>query len=267
MSFIRIQQLALSVLCASAAACSSSNNNNGGSGDSGVTSDATASDAASDAAAGDAASDAAAATGGDAASDAAAATGGDAASDAAAATGGDAASDAAGDASSEAGTSQTPPMGGAAVEAWLAQGFYKSWNCESAVHASRSPSPHNFNRICSNDIISASVAGTATWPEGAAAVKELYDTATDTTPVGYAVYLKTQPDSATGAGWYWYERVPLTGLQSAAPHDATTGVVADGLGGSGTPLTICVGCHVAAGSDGPHTPSVGGRDFVYTPVQ
>jgi len=162
-------------------------------------------------------------------------------------------------------SAQTPPMGGAAVEAWLAQGDYLKWHCEAAVHASRSPSVHNFNRICSNDVINANATAMSDWPVGAAAVKELYQSATDTKPVGYAVYLKTQADSASGANWYWYERVPTTGLQSAAPHDAN-GVVADGLGGSGTPMTICVACHGASGSDAAHTPSVGGRDEVYTPV-
>jgi hypothetical protein len=162
--------------------------------------------------------------------------------------------------------SQTPPMGAAAVEAWLATGEYKSWHCEAAVHASRSPSVHNFNRICSNDVVSANAAGTGNWPMGAAAVKELYQAVTDTTPVGYAVYLKTQADSAGGASWYWYERVPQTGIQSGAPHDMTTGVVADGMGDAGTANSICVGCHMASGSDMAHTPSVGGRDEVYTPV-
>jgi hypothetical protein len=166
-----------------------------------------------------------------------------------------------------AGTPQTPPMGGTNVEAWLAHGYYKSWSCEPAVHASRSPSVHNYNRICSNDVIASNASGTADWPEGAAAVKELYQAITDTTPVGYAVYLKTATDSAAGASWYFYERVPTSGLQSAAPHDSA-GVVADGLGTStsGPPYTICVGCHGAAGSDAAHTPSPGGRDFVYTPV-
>jgi hypothetical protein len=165
------------------------------------------------------------------------------------------------------GSAQTPPMGSANVQAWLAQGYYKAWNCEPAVHASRSPSVHNFNRICSNNVIASNAAGTGDWPEGAAAVKELYDTLTDTTPVGYAVYLKTEADSDAGANWYWYEQVPLTGLQSAAPHDSA-GVVADGLGtsSSGPPFAICVNCHGAAGSNAAHTPSAGGRDFVYTPV-
>lgn len=157
--------------------------------------------------------------------------------------------------------SQTPPTGHDAVEAWLTAGDYKSWHCEPAVHEARSPSPHGFNRICSNDLVAANVSGTGAWPMGAAAVKELY-AAQDGAIIGYAVYLKQAADSADGANWYWYERVPL---DSEAPHDAN-GVVADGTGGSGTAMTICVGCHAGAGSDAAHTPSTGGRDQVYTPV-
>lgn len=164
--------------------------------------------------------------------------------------------------SPDASVSQTPPMGMANVEAWLATGAYKAWHCEPAIHASRAPSPHGFNHICSNDVIANNPSAAATWPEGAAAVKELYTATTDTVPVGYAVYLKTSADSAGGDNWYWYERVPL---DSTAPHDAN-GVVADGMGATGPANTICVGCHSAAGSDMAHTPSTGSRDEVYTPV-
>ncbi len=149
---------------------------------------------------------------------------------------------------------QTPPMGAAEVEAWLAAGSYKSWHCESAAHAARAPSPHGFNRICSNDLIASEAAGTGAWPRGAAAVKELYASASGGAPTGYAVYLKTADDSQGGASWYWYERID-------------TNTVADGLGGDGPPKTICVACHGAAGSDAAHTPSLGGRDQVYTAVQ
>ncbi len=167
-----------------------------------------------------------------------------------------------GGSSNNNGVSQTPPTGHSAIEAWLSAGSYKTWASESAVHESRSPSPHGFNRIFSNDLIAHNATGTGNWPEGAAAVKELYASVTDSAPVGYAVYLKQAADSANGAHWYWYERVPQ---DSAVPHDGN-GVVADGTGGSGTPMTICVACHSAAGSDAAHTPSVGGRDEVYTPV-
>ena len=157
---------------------------------------------------------------------------------------------------------QTPPMGAAEVESWLKAGSYKSWHCEPTVHESRSPSPHGFNRICSNDLVADNVDGKDAWPSGAAAVKELYASIDGKAPVGYAVYLKTEADSAGGANWYWYERVPL---DSAAPHDEN-GVVADGMGDGGPEKAICVGCHVAAGADAAHTPTVGGRDQVYTPV-
>jgi hypothetical protein len=154
-----------------------------------------------------------------------------------------------------------PTSGSSAVEAWLATASYKKWSCETSPHMSRDPSPHGFNRICSNSVI-AKATGTGDWPQNAAAVKELYAAADAPSPVGYAVYLKTKAASAGGASWYWYERVPL---DSAAPHDAA-GVVADGMGSSGAALGICVGCHGAAGSDAAHTPTAGGRDQVYTPI-
>lgn len=158
---------------------------------------------------------------------------------------------------------QTPPTSGRVdIETWLTDASYKTWTCEPAVHAARAPSPHGFNRICSNGVVAGAATGSGPWPKGAAAVKEIYNSLTDATPIGYAVYLKTDADSAAGANWYWYERVPLS---SEAPHDAN-GVVADGKGSSGAAMSICVGCHSAAGSDAVHTPSPGGRDEVYTPV-
>jgi hypothetical protein len=165
---------------------------------------------------------------------------------------------------STSGGPQTPPQGAANVQAWLATGAYKSWKCEPSIHAARSPSPHGFNRICSNDLISTDATATGPWPMGAAAVKEMYNTATDTTPMGYAVYLKTAADSAAGSAWYWYEMFPPNTPQSVVPN--VNGIVADGLGSSGPANTICVSCHVAVGMDAAHTPSPNGHDFVYTPV-
>lgn len=151
------------------------------------------------------------------------------------------------------GNAQTPPRGAADIDAWLAAGSYTSWRCEAEVHAARSPSPHGFNRVCSNDLIASNVSGDAAWPAGAAAVKELHDAEDSTEPTGYAVYLKVADDSAEGAGWYWYERIGAS-------------VVADGTGDAGSARSICVGCHGGAGSDEAHTPSPGARDHVYTPV-
>ncbi len=134
---------------------------------------------------------------------------------------------------------QTPPTTGRVdLEAWIAAGHYRSWHCEPAPHASRPPSPHGSDRICSNDLLSASTAGT--FPVGSAAVKELF--ATPGNPTGYAVYVKLT-DGTDGASWYWYERIG-------------TRQVADGSGASGTARSICVGCHSSAP-----------RDFVFTQVR
>lgn len=164
------------------------------------------------------------------------------------------------DSKSDASASQTPPQGAAAVEAWLKKGDYKDWQCESDIHEARSPSPHGFNRICSNDVISSRATDSGDWPKGAAAVKELYAGTDAKQPFGYSVYLKTKSSSDGGASWYWYERFSK---DLGAPMD---GVVADGLGDDGPAKSICVSCHGAAGSDTAHTPSEGGRDQVYTPV-
>lgn len=134
---------------------------------------------------------------------------------------------------------QTPPTTGRAdLEAWLAAGHYRAWHCEPAPHTSRPPSPHGTDRICSNDVLSASTAGT--FPVGSAAVKELF--ASPGAPTGYAVYVKLT-DGTDGASWYWYERI---GARQ----------VADGPGASGTARSICVGCHASAP-----------RDFVFTQVR
>jgi len=148
---------------------------------------------------------------------------------------------------------QTPPQGKAAVEAWLTAGDYKAWHCEAKEHAARSPSPHMINRICSNEVLAAAGAGAV--PEGSSGVKELYDKVGGKI-IGYAVSLKTAADSSAGASWYWYERNP-------AVNPMGDNVVADGLGTSGNPKDVCVGCHVAANSDAAHP---GHGDFVYTQV-
>lgn len=151
---------------------------------------------------------------------------------------------------------QLPPASGRAdISAWLGKGYYKAFHCEAMPHASRSPSPHGMNRICSNDVLSA--AGAGEYPVDSAAVKELYD-AMGANIVGYATYRHVKAGT-TGDTWYWYETVPAG---SPAPHEMD-GTVADGLGGSGPAQMICVGCHAAAGSDAGHS----GHDFVYTQIK
>jgi len=128
---------------------------------------------------------------------------------------------------------EVPPDDGDAVMTWLASGYYSSWRCEPAGHASRSPSPHGRNRVCNNDAIRDAPAS-GPYPMGAASVKELLDD--QDAIIGYAVDRKLA-DGTTGANWYWFEIV----------NGSTTG---DGDG-----VTVCVGCH----SQAP-------RDFVFTAV-
>ena len=145
------------------------------------------------------------------------------------------------------GDANTPPTGKAdAIDSWIAKGDYKAWKCEPSAHDARSPSPHGKNRICSNP--KASAHGAGEYPVGAASVKELYDAA-GTNITGYAVGLHF----AAGAGgetWYWYEELGAS-------------IVANGLGSTGTPKNVCVGCHMGAGSDPMHS----GHDMVYTQVK
>lgn len=147
---------------------------------------------------------------------------------------------------------QTPPEGNDAVTKWLDVGYYKKWHCQSAAHASKAPSPHGFNRICSNDAL-AGAGSSGDFPEGSANVKELWDKIGGNV-IGHAVYRKTASDSAGGANWYWFEFNP--DIDAKQP-------VADGMGDSGAAKSICVGCHVAAGASFAST----SRDFVFTQVE
>jgi hypothetical protein len=122
------------------------------------------------------------------------------------------------------GNAQTPPMGAPNVVAWLATGQYLKWHCEPAIHAARGPSVHTpFDRVCSNDVLSAAAAdgGTGPWPQGAAEVKEIYMAITDATPTGgYAVSLKTGADSAGGAGLTHRSNTPRVDACSRALSEA-----------------------------------------------
>jgi hypothetical protein len=126
---------------------------------------------------------------------------------------------------------QVPPQGQAALEAWLAGGYYKSWTCEAAISNKRLNGAHGRHRICSNRLLIDSLSGP--YPVGAASVKEMYTT--DDRPNGYAVGRKV----LTGIdepSWYWYER---TGTSP------TSSPVADGVG-----VKICgMECHAMAPRD------------------
>jgi hypothetical protein len=138
-------------------------------------------------------------------------------------------------ASTTGGEEALPPTDSAELlEQWLAAGNYRDWPAESQVHASEGPHGGNV-RTYINDALAESLAGAAAMhPQGAATVKELYGGGTDTI-VGYAVMVKLAPDSESGDGWYWYERLNAT-------------VYADGTG-----VGLCTSCHV------------GGADYILTP--
>ena len=63
---------------------------------------------------------------------------------------------------------RAPPIGGAAVEAWLREGAYKGWHCEPAIHSARSPSLHGLSRICVNETLAETPGEAAAWPRGSA---------------------------------------------------------------------------------------------------
>lgn len=130
---------------------------------------------------------------------------------------------------------ELPPIDSAdALEAWLAGGAYKAWAAESKVHASTGPHGGNVRTYVNAVALGSLAAAQPEHPQDAALVKELYGDSVDTL-IGYAVMVKTAPQSEGGANWYWYERL-----------DAT--IYADGPG-----VGLCTGCHG------------GGADYILTP--
>ena len=125
---------------------------------------------------------------------------------------------------------QRPPRGGqAAMEEWLAAGWFRSWRCEPDISPPRLTGNHGRHRICSNDLLLASAEGP--YPVGAASVKELFN---GQDPNGFAVGLKVE----AGLGphtWSWYER------RGPSP---TAKPLAQGVG-----VPDCAVCHGMAGRD------------------
>lgn len=132
---------------------------------------------------------------------------------------------------------QLPPRGQVDLLDWIDAGHYLAWRCEPAPHPARPGSGHGANRICSNDalVAAAEAGGSAPFPIGAAAVKEIFSSSGAIRL--YAVYRKVAATS-DGYSWYWYE----------GDGDSN---YANGVGDS-----TCTGCH----SNAP-------RDFVFTVVR
>jgi|GEM_PF-1998359 len=105
-------------------------------------------------------------------------------------------------ASMPAHASDVPPTDSAALLKWLQAGSYKAWPKESAPHRSMGPHQILVVTYLNPPLDQSMAAKAAAHPKGAAAVKEL-DAGGKTT--GWAVSVKTAPDSDGGKGWYWYE--------------------------------------------------------------
>ena len=127
---------------------------------------------------------------------------------------------------------QLPPRGSVDLAAWLDEGHYLAWRCETAQHPARPGSGHGPNRICSNELLAT--ASTDVFPVGAAAVKEVWS---GTSIRLFAVARKVEPTGG-GDAWYWYE-------------GKGDDIVANGEGDS-----TCTSCHSRAP-----------RDFVFTVVE
>ena len=123
--------------------------------------------------------------------------------------------------------------------AYLQDGRYNDFATEAAAHGSVGPHPSTELQATStvraffNSAMDASIkAGNATHPRGSGIVKEFRDA--DGTLSGWAVSVKTDDDSQTGQGWFWYE---VLGTEDGGE------VIAAGNG-----VALCWGCH-AAGKD------------------
>ncbi|MCB9751316.1 MAG: hypothetical protein H6713_15170 [Myxococcales bacterium] len=121
------------------------------------------------------------------------------------------------------------PTNGDELLPWLEGGNYLDWSAESGIHDATLNSPHGRVRVFINDALDGSLANAdPAHPQGAAAVKELYDGGDNM--IGWAVTVKTDADSMLGEGWYWFETI-------------SGNEVADGNG-----VALCTSCH-AGGND------------------
>jgi hypothetical protein len=130
-----------------------------------------------------------------------------------------------------------PVTSGAELNAWLQKKTYQCWARESQVHASTGPHGGNV-RVYLNKTLVSSLGGAVENAEGSVAVKEFFGSGKETV-TGWAVGVKTQPSSANGQGWYWYE------IFNASPSATAASA------GQGT--SLCSNCHR------------GGKDYVLIP--
>ncbi len=125
------------------------------------------------------------------------------------------------------GTSGAVPVSGNELFPWLQAGNYMGFKAESAKHASTGPHGGNVRTFLNPILFDALSAGSTNFPVGSSAVKELWGNGSKL--LGWAVFVKTQADSAGGNGFYWYEIFSTTDPSNP---------VADGNG-----VGLCSGCH------------------------
>lgn len=131
-----------------------------------------------------------------------------------------------------AAAADTPPAQADRLFEFLKSGRYKTWSRESAPHPSAGPHPSAVLTFVNPALEVSLESGAREHPQGAAAVKELYDAKGQLS--GWAVSIKTDAKSQVGKGWYWYE------VLSATDPGRTV------ASAKGVPL--CFGCH-APGTD------------------
>lgn len=116
-----------------------------------------------------------------------------------------------------------------ALVAFLDAKQYSAWAKEADYHKSAGPHGDGVRVYYSPKAAAALRNASATFPAGAAVVKEL---TSGTSLYGWAVWVKVQDATDAGNGFFWYELIHQGGGMDSIYGNAR---------GSGD----CVGCHVA----------------------
>jgi hypothetical protein len=121
------------------------------------------------------------------------------------------------------------PSNASELQAFLDAKRYSGWAKEAAYHQSSGPHGDGVRVFYSPRAAAALSSGAATFPAGAATVKEL---SSGGSLYGWAVWVKVQAETNGGNGFYWYEIIHQGGGK-------------DSIYGNALGSNDCVGCHVA----------------------
>ena len=122
------------------------------------------------------------------------------------------------------------PIPTTALQPWLIAGSYRAWSHEATRHPSSGPHAEQVVTYLSPSLEESLRTKAKTHPLRAAAVKELFKGGRH---VGWAVSVKTSPESASGKNWFWYEVLSTSPTAKAAYE--------------GTGIEICRDCHTENG--------------------